>query len=111
MAGSVEPRELKQGSEEIVYALITEENGLDISGDVFALSHVPDAGKTTQPGVWEAPDPALAGQGATAAEYRAGKLITGTLINAVKTRYRVFVKVTDSPEDIILDCGTYTVLV
>lgn len=111
MAGSVEPRTLKQGSKEWVVALVTEENGQNISADTFKISHVPDVGKATQPGAWEDPDPAESGPGATTAERRLAKLITGTLINAARTKYRVFAKITDSPEDIIVDCGTYTILV
>lgn len=109
MAGSVAPRTIKQGSKELVFALITEENGLSISGDTFQISHVPDAGKETQPGTWEAPLASL--QGDTTAERRLSKLITGTLIGGVKTKYRVFARITDSPEDIFVDCGTYSILV
>lgn len=110
MAGSVAPRTLKQGSVELVFALIAEENGEDISADVFQISHVPDAGKATQPGTWESPDPTFSGPGATVAERRLAKLITATLINAARTKYRIFAKIADSPEAVIVDCGTYTVL-
>lgn len=111
MAGSVEPRTLKQDSKEWVVALVTEDNGQNISADTFKISHVPDTGKATQPGTWEDPDPAESGQGATTAERRLAKLITGTLVDGARTKYRVFAKITDVPEDIIVDCGTYTVLV
>lgn len=111
MAGSVTgARTLKQGSVELVIVEVTEDNGLDISSDVFVISHVPDA-RGVQPGIWETPDPTFSGPGATVAVRRLAKLVTGVIINAKKTRYRVFAKVTDSPEDIIVDCGTYDVLV
>lgn len=109
MAGSVAPRTIKQGSTELVYALVTEENGQDISGDTFQISHVLDAGKATQPGAWAAP--LTNTQGDTLAERRLSKLVTGTLVNGARTKYRVFARITDAPEDIIVDCGTYTVLV
>lgn len=109
MAGSVAPRTIKQGSTELVYALVAEENGQDISIDTFQISHVPDAGKATQPGAWEAP--LTDTQGDTLAERRLAKLITGVLVGGVRTKYRVFAKITDFPEDIIVDCGTYTILV
>jgi hypothetical protein len=109
VAGSVAPRTIKQGSTELVYALITEENGQDISIDTFQISHVPDAGKTTQPGTWETPLSNT--QGDTLAERKLGKLVTGVLVGGVKTKYRVFARIADSPEDIFLDCGTYSILV
>lgn len=101
-------RTLKQGSIELVWSPVEEKNGQDISGDTFQISHVVDAGASTQPGTWEAPH-ALSSS-PTVSTRRLAKLVTAAVVGGKRTRYRVFAKVTDSPEVPVIDCGTYTVL-
>lgn len=104
------PRALKQGSVEFVTAIIQEKTGQDISGAVYQVAHILDADKTDDPDTyaWEAPH-AESGPGASTAVYRVKKLVDAALVDGVRTKYRVFVKVTDAPEIPIIDCGTYVV--
>lgn len=101
-------RTLKQGSIELVWSTVADSTGQDISGDTFVISHVVDTGSATAPGVWEAPH-ALSSS-PTISTRRLAKLVTAVVVGGKRTRYRVFAKVTDSPEIPIIDCGTYTVL-
>jgi hypothetical protein len=109
VAGTVITRTIKQGSVTLVWARITELTGADISAVGMELSHVLDEGSTTQPGVWEAPH--VLSNAPLPSVRRLAKLVTGTLVDGAKTKYRVFVRATDNPEIDIIDCGTYTVTV
>ena len=108
MAGTVKPREIKAGSVTLVWAQVTDTTGADISDVTWRISHVPDAGRETQPGAWEAPH-ALSNSPSPSVR-RLAKLITAALVGGVKTKYRVFVEATDNPEVEIIDCGTYVVV-
>ena len=108
---AVTPRVLKQDSEEFVTAIIQEKFGLDISSATYEIAHLLDTDKTDDPDTypWETPH-ADSGPGAGNYIYKAKKLVTGVLVNGAKTKYHVFARVTDNPEAIIVDCGTYSVV-
>jgi hypothetical protein len=106
----VTPRTLKRGDVEFVTATIIELTGADISECVYWVAHVLDSQKNDDQATypWEAPH---AESGAvTDSVYQVKKLVTAALVNNTKTKYRVFVKVVDSPETDAVDCGTYTVM-
>ena len=107
----VVPRTLKRGDVEFVTAIVTELNGANISGCTYKVAHVLDSAKNDdQSGyAWEDPH-VTSGSGTSTAIYLAKKLVTAALSGTAKTKYRVFVKVTDSPEIDAVDCGTYTVV-
>jgi hypothetical protein len=107
---AIVPRTVKQDSVEFVTAIITDLTGEDISGVGYQVAHVLDADKTDDPSTyaWEAPH--AESSSPTPATRLVKKLVTGVLINEQKTKYRVFVKITDSPEVPIVDCGTYSIV-
>lgn len=107
----VVPRTLKRGDIEFVTAIVTEQYGADISGCTYKIAHVLDSQKNDdQAGYpWEDPH-AESGPGGTSNIYLAKKLVTAALDGTAKTKYRVFVRVTDNPEVDAVDCGTYTVV-
>lgn len=112
VAGSVEPRSVKRGDEQLVWAVITERFQKNISAVDFEVAHILDTDKTDDQSTypWEAPH-ALSGPGLTNHVYRVGKLLNpAALVDDAKTKYRVFVRATDSPEIVAIDCGTYTVI-
>lgn len=104
----VVPRTLKRGDVQLVTAVITDLTGKDISGCTFEVAHVLDSARNDdQAGYpWEPPHSA---ESATPPVRLVRKLVTAALVGGVKTKYRVFVRVTDSPEIDAVDCGTYTV--
>jgi hypothetical protein len=101
-------RSLKQGSVALVWALVTEKTGKDITNVTFQISHVPDIGLATQPGAWE--NPHALSSSPTPSTRRLAKLVTAAVIGGVRTPYRIFAKATDNPEAEIIDCRTYVVL-
>lgn len=107
---AIVPRTVKQGSVDFVTAIITDLTGQDISGVGYEVAHVLDADKTDHPDTypWEAPH--ADSESPTPSTRLVKKLVTGVLINDQKTKYRVFVKITDSPEIPIVDCGTYSIV-
>lgn len=107
---TVVPRTLKRGDIEFVTAVITDLTGADISGCTFEVAHIPDSKKNDdQAGYpWE-PEHADS-DSPTPSVHLAKKLVTAALINDAKTKYRVFIRVTDTPEVDAVDCGTYTVV-
>lgn len=112
VAGSVEPRVVKRGDEQLVWGVVTERFGKDISGVGFEVAHILDTDKTNDQSTypWEAPH-AMSGPGLTNYVYRVGKLLSpAALVDDAKTKYRVFVRATDTPERVAIDCGTYTVI-
>jgi len=106
------PRTLKAGDQQLVTAVITELNGADITTATFEVAHILDSQKnddqSTYP--WETPHPdsGPAADGVSVMLIR--KLVTAATVNGAKTKYRVFVKVTDNPEIAAIDCGTYSVI-
>lgn len=106
----VVPRTVKQRSEEFVTGVVTELTGQDISGCTFEVAHILDTDKTDDPNTypWEAPH-AESGPGSSNSIYLARKLVEAPAVTA-KTKYRVFAKITDSPEIPIIDCGTYSIV-
>lgn len=107
---TVTPLTLKQDSKEFVTALVQEKTGADISAATYEVAHILDADKANDPSTypWETPH-AESGPGSSTAYYQVKKLVTAALVNGAKTKYRVFVRITDNPEIPILDCGTYSV--
>lgn len=107
---TVVPRTLKRGDVEFVTAVITELTGEDISGCTYEVAHIPDSQKNDdQAGYpWEAEH--VDSDSPTISTHFAKKLVTAALIDGAKTKYRVFVRVTDTPEIDAVDCGTYTVV-
>lgn len=107
---AIVPRTLKQDSVEFVTAVIVDITGQDISAVAYQVAHILDSLKTADPSgyPWEAPH--ADSDSPTPSTRMVKKLVTGTLVNAEKTKYRVFVKITDSPEIPIIDCGTYSVV-
>lgn len=111
VAGSVEPRLVKRGDTQLVWAVITEVFHKNISAVGFQVAHVLDTDKNDDQSTfpWESPH-ALSGPGASTYIYRVGKLLApAALVDEVKTKYRVFVRASDSPEVVAIDCGTYSV--
>ena len=105
------PRTVKQRSEEFITAIVQEKNGLDISGATYEVAHVLDADKADDPDdyPWETPH-AESGPGPSATSfYYVKKLVDAPPVDA-KVKYRVFVRITDSPEVPIIDCGTYSII-
>lgn len=106
---TVVPRTLKRGDIEFVTAVITDITGKDISGCSYEVAHILDSQKnddqTDYP--WEAEH--VSSDSPTQSVHLAKKLVTAALVGGAKTRYRVFVRVTDTPEVDAVDCGTYTV--
>lgn len=106
---AVVPRTLKQDSVEFVTAVITDINGEDISAATYEVAHILDANKTNDPTTYPWETPHAESESPTPATRLVKKLVTGTLVNGAKTKYRVFVRITDNPEIVIKDCGTYSV--
>lgn len=107
---AVKPRILKQDSVEFVTAMVTDKNGDDISLATYEVAHILDADKTDDPDTYAWETPHAESGSISPAVYLVRKLVTATLVNGAKTKYRVFVRVTDNPEVIIQDCGTYSVI-
>lgn len=107
----VVPRTLKRGDVEFVTAVVTELTGASISGCTYKVAHVLDSAKNDDQSGYAWEDPHVSsGPGATPAVYLAKKLVTAAISGTGKTKYRVFVRVTDAPEIDAVDCGTYTVV-
>lgn len=107
---TVVPRTLKRGDIEFVTAVITDLTGQDISGCTYEVAHILDSAKNDDQSTfpWE-PEHADSSS-PTPPVHFAKKLVTAALVNDVKTKYRVFVRVTDTPEVDAVDCGTYSVV-
>lgn len=107
---TVVPRTLKRGDIEFVTAVISDLTGKDITGCTFEVAHILDSQKNDDQAdyPWEAEHPSS--DSPTLSTHFAKKLVTAALVDGVKTKYRVFVRVTDSPEVDAVDCGTYTVV-
>lgn len=106
----VVPRTLKRDSVEFVTASITDLNGEDISLATYEVAHILDADKTDDPDTYPWETPHAESSSPTISTRLVKKLVTGVLVNNAKTKYRVFVRITDNPEISIIDCGTYTVV-
>lgn len=106
---TVVPRQLKRGDIEFVTGVITDLTGQDLSSCTFQVAHILDSAKnddqSTYP--WEAEHAESFTEGPV---HHSKKLVTAALVNNVKTKYRVFIRVTDTPEVDAVDCGTYTVV-
>lgn len=107
---TVIPRTLKRGDVEFVTAVVTELTGKDITSCTYEVAHIPDSQKNDDQAdyPWEAEHPDS--EALSTSVHLAKKLVTAALIDDVKTKYRVFVRVTDSPEIDAVDCGTYVVV-
>lgn len=107
---AVLPRTLKRGDIQLVWATVVDVTGADISADVYQVAHILDSQKNDDQASypWEAPH-ALSNS-PTLSTRRVAKLVTAALVGDIKTKYRVFVKVADTPEIVAIDCGTYTVV-
>lgn len=105
------PRTLKAGDVQFVTAVITELNGVDITAATFEVAHILDSQKNDdQSGYpWETPHPDSGPAAEGVDVMLVKKLVTAATADGAKTKYRVFVKVTDTPEIDAVDCGTYTV--
>ena len=105
------PRSLKAGDIQFVTAVITELNGVDITTATYKVAHILDSQKNDDQATypWEDPhaDSGPAAEGVSVMLIK--KLVTAAVVGGAKTKYRVFVRVTDSPEVDAVDCGTYTV--
>lgn len=104
---AVTPRALKQRSKEFVVAIVQEKTGQDISAATYEVAHILESDKTDDPDTypWETPHASSSGTGSV---YKVAKLVDAPEVTA-KVKYRVFVRMTDSPEVPVIDCGTYTV--
>lgn len=109
---TVIPRTLKAGDVQFVTAVITELSGADISTATFKVAHILDSQKNDDQTTytWEDPhaDSGPAAEGVNVMLVK--KLVTAAVIGNAKTKYRVFVRVTDNPEVDAVDCGTYSVI-
>lgn len=109
MAGTVKPRTVKNGNKELVYGVVTELAGKSLVGVTWLVSHVKDGVKI--PGAGEAPHAVSGLEPGSTSVYNAAKLVTAALTDpGVKEKWRVYVKATDAPEEVWIDCGTYTVV-
>lgn len=106
----VVPRTLKRGDIEFVTAVISDLTGKDITGCTFEVAHIPDTMKNDDQSTYPWEPEHADSEALTDSVHLAKKLVTAALIDDVKTKYRVFVRVTDSPEVDAVDCGTYTVV-
>lgn len=106
---AIVPRTLKQDSVEFVTAVVVDITGEDISGATYQVAHILDSLKATDPSGYPWESPHADSESPTPSTRLVKKLVTGVLVDNAKTKYRVFVKITDNPEIPILDCGTYTV--
>jgi len=107
---AIVPRTIKQDSVEFVTAIITDLTGQDISGASYEVAHILDSLKATDPSTYPWETPHADSESPTDSTRLVKKLVTGVLIDGAKTKYRVFVRISDSPEIPIVDCGTYTVV-
>jgi hypothetical protein len=107
---AIVPRTIKQESVEFVTAIITDLTGQDISGVGYEVAHVLDANKTDDPDTYPWETPHADSESPTDSTRLVKKLVIGVLISGAKTKYRVFVRITDNPEIPIVDCGTYSVI-
>lgn len=106
----VTPRLLKRGDIQFVTAIIIEETGADISGCTYKVAHILDSAKNDDQSTYAWEDPHAESESVTPAVYLVKKLVTAAIVNGAKTKYRVFVRVTDNPEVEAVDCGTYSVV-
>lgn len=107
----VKPTKIKRGDTALITAVVTDELGNDISGVSWKVAHILDSQKNDDQDTYPWEDPHSLSEAVSTSVYLVRKLVTdAALANNVATKYRVFVKATDNPEIIAVDCGVYTVI-
>lgn len=106
---TVVPRTLKRGDVQFVTGVITELAGQSLATATFQVAHILDSAKSDDQSTypWETEHASSFTAGSI---HHAKKLVTAAVVDNARTKYRVFVRVTDSPEIDAVDCGTYSVV-
>jgi hypothetical protein len=107
---AVMPRTIKQGSVELVFALVVDITGADISDAVCEVAHVLYANRRDDPSTYPWETPHAESDAPSDSVRRVAKLVTAELVDEARTKYEVFVRMTDNPEIPIIDCGSYTIV-
>lgn len=107
---AVTPREIKQGSVVLVKALITDITGEDISAVPAQVAHVLYANRKDDPATYGWETPHAESDSPTPSVRRIAKLVDAELVDGARTKYEVFVRLTDNPEIPIIDCGSYSII-
>lgn len=99
-------RWLEEGSKENVWSRITEKNGQSLDDTIVYVQYRLDRLRplTDDPG-WVAPDD-VDNLGSVK---RVAQLVTAQRVNNKQTKYWIWVKVIDTPEEFILRGGYFTV--
>jgi hypothetical protein len=108
---TVKPTKIKRGDTALITAVVTDELGNDISGVTWKVAHILDSQKNDDQDTYPWEDPHALSEAASTSVYLVRRLVVdAALASDASTKYRVFVKATDNPEILAVDCGTYTVM-
>lgn len=107
---AVTPREIKQGSVVLVKALVTEVTGQDITAVPVEVAHVLYANRKNDPATYSWESPHAESDSPLPSVRRIAKLVDAEMVDGARTKYEVFVRLTDNPEAEIVDCGSYSII-